>query len=175
MIPIATSGVLSGSTNSVTFSSIPSTFTHLQLRVFARSAQSATTDTIYFRFNSDSGNNYSRHLLSGDGASATSTGYYPENVVFVGTIPAATSTSSVFGSYVLDILDYTNTNKNKVVRSSGGYDANGSGILDFRSANWNSTNAITTIALANYTAGANFVAGTRFDLYGITNSPATGA
>ncbi len=157
----------SGSTNLITFSSIPSTYTHLQLRIFARSAQAASTDTVYFRFNGDSTNNYSRHLLSGDGASATVTGYYPENVIFAGTIAAASSTASAFGTYVVDILDYTNTNKNKVTRSLGGYDANGSGVVDFRSSNWGSTTAITSITLANYTAGANFANGSQFALYGI--------
>lgn len=157
----------SGSTNLIQFTSIPATYTHLQLRVFSRSALAATTDTVYFRFNGDSTNNYSRHLLSGDGATATATGYYPENVVFVGTTSAANATANCFGSYIVDILDYTNTNKNKVVRSLGGYDANGSGIIDFRSANWNSTSAITSITLANYSSGSNFANGSIFALYGI--------
>ena len=157
----------SGSTSSITFSSIPSTYTHLQLRILARSAQAASTDSVYFRINGDSTNNYSRHLLSGNGASATATSYYPENVIFAGTIAAASSTANSFGAYVVDILDYTNTNKNKVTRSLGGYDANGSGIIDYRSANWNSTTAITSIVLANYTAGANFANGSHFALYGI--------
>jgi hypothetical protein len=157
----------SGSTNLIQFTSIPSTYTHLQLRILARSAQAATTDTIYFRFNGDSTNNYSRHLLSSNGSAISATGFYPENVVFAGTIAAASSTANVFGSYIVDILDYTNTNKNKVTRSLGGYDANGSGVIDFRSANWGSTAAITSITLANYTAGANFGNGSSFALYGI--------
>jgi hypothetical protein len=157
----------SGSTNLIEFTSIPSTYTHLQLRIFARSALSAATDTVYFRLNGDFSNNYSRHLLSGNGSSVSATGFYPENVIFAGTIAAASSTANTFGSYIVDILDYKNTNKNKVTRSLGGYDANGSGIIDFRSANWNSTTAITSIVLANYASGSNFANGSHFALYGI--------
>jgi hypothetical protein len=157
----------SGSTNLIEFTSIPSTYTHLQLRIFARSALSASTDTVYFRLNGDFTSNYSRHLLSGNGSSVTATGFYPENVIFAGTVAAASSTANAFGSYVVDILDYANTNKNKVTRSIGGYDANGSGVIDFRSANWNSTTAITSITLANYTSGSNFANGSSFALYGI--------
>jgi hypothetical protein len=158
---------LSGSTSSVTLTSIPSAYRHLQLRVFARSAQAASSDALYLRFNGDFTNNYSRHSLSGNGSAVSADAFFPENVVFAGTIAAASSTSNVFGSYVIDVLDYTDTNKNKVLRSLGGYDANGSGVVDFRSSNWNSTAAITSITLANYTAGANFAAGTQFALYGI--------
>jgi hypothetical protein len=157
----------SGSTNLIEFTSIPSTYKHLQLRVHARSAQAAGSDTVYFRFNSDSTNNYSRHLLSGNGTSAVATGYYPENVIFAGTIPGSTATANALGSYIVDILDYTNTNKNKITRALGGYDSNGVGIIEMRSANWNSTTAVTSITLANYTAGANFANGSHFALYGI--------
>ena len=157
----------SGSTNLIQFTSIPSTYKHLQLRIVARSAQSAANDTVYFRFNGDSGNNYSRHMLYSDGYNALASSYNPENVVFAGTIAAASATTNALGSYVVDILDYANTSKKKVTRALGGYDANGAGAINYRSANWNSTSAITSITLANYTAGANFANGSHFALYGI--------
>lgn len=157
----------SGSTNSITFSSIPSTYKHLQLRIMSRSARSAATDTIYMRFNSDSGTNYSYHNLTGNGSAASAGGYAPDTIMFVATTPAASATSGIFGVSVVDILDYANTNKNKTVRALDGYDANGSGVVELRSNAWYNTAAVSTIFLANYQAADNFAAGTTFALYGI--------
>jgi hypothetical protein len=172
---IASSGTMSGSTNTVTFSNIPTGFTHLQLRISSRSTRSSTDDLIYARFNSDSTNSYSWHYLQGDGASVSVSGFSPDNVIYVGYNPAASSTANCFGTTVLDILDYANTSKNKTTRSLSGYDLNGSGKSMFISSAWYSTSAITSIFMANYATGANWAAGSRFDLYGITTSSVTGA
>lgn len=157
----------SGSTSSITFSSIPSTYKHLQLRILSRSAYAAATDQIYMRLNSDSGTNYSWHYLRGDGASATASGYASDNIIYAATTPAASASASIFGVSIIDILDYGNTNKNKTVRILDGYDANGSGIVELRSSGWYSTSAISTILLANYMAGSNFASGSSFALYGV--------
>ena len=176
MVWIASSGTLDGTTGSVTFSSIPSTFTHLQVRYSARSARTGQpNDKIYARFNSDSGTNYAWHEIYGDGSNPYSQGYAPDNMMFAGFVPAATSGSSMFGSSIIDILDYGNTNKFKTIKAIEGYDTNGAGLLSLRSGLWRSTSAISTILFANYYTGANFVSGSRFDLYGITTSQVTGA
>lgn len=175
MVFIASSGVLDGTTNVVTFSSIPSTFTHLQVRITSRSARVSANDSIWMRFNTDSGTNYSYHNLYGDGSNPYSQGSANSNVMFPFYTPAASATTGMFGSAVIDVLDYTNTNKNKTVRSLNGYDANGSGLVALQSSAWFSTAAITGLQFANYFTGANFVAGSRIDLYGITSSQVTGA
>jgi len=165
---IYTATVTSDSTvNLIQFTSIPSTYTHLQIRMYSRSQRTQPGDAVYARFNGDSSNNYSRHQLTGDGSSTISAGYYPENVVFLGTTSAASSTANVFGVGVIDILDYANTTKNKTVRGLDGYNANGSGIVELRSHSWNSTSAVTSITIANYSSGDFFKAGTNFALYGI--------
>jgi hypothetical protein len=127
------------------------------------------------RFNSDSGNNYSWHELYGDGASPYAQGYSPDNVMFANITPASTSTASVFSVSIIDILDYTDTNKYKTVRAIDGFDASGSGFAMVHSGSWRSTAAISTIFVAHYYTGAAFVAGSRVDLYGITSSAVTGA
>jgi hypothetical protein len=157
----------SGSTSSVTFSSIPSTYKHLQIRILSRSAYAATTDQIYMRLNSDSGTNYSWHYLKGDGASATASGYASDNIIYAATTPAASASANIFGVSIIDILDYGSTNKNKTVRILDGYDANGSGVVELRSSGWYSTSATTSILLANYMAGSNFASGSSFALYGV--------
>ena len=82
-------------------------------------------------------------------------------------IPAATSTASVFGGIVIDLLDYSNTNKYKTLRSLGGWDANGSGRIILNSGLWgNSGSAISSIDIVTST-GNNFVQYSTFALYGI--------
>lgn len=152
----------------ITFSSIPSTYKHLQLRMIARSSGSGGS-FVNVKVNGDTtGSNYARHILYGDGGgsagAASSTG---STVTNIGKIADASNSASIFGTFVLDILDYQNTSKNKTFRSLGGYDANGSGEVDFNSILWmNSSTAISSITLTEY-SGYNFTANSQFALYGI--------
>ena len=166
---IATTTVGAGGTSTITFSSIPSTYTHLQVRLIARSAYGSVSEAIRLRFNGDTAtSSYSDHLVFGDGASV-STDYDVQSVsgINVHRIPAATSTASVFGGIVIDLLDYANTNKYKTLRSLGGWDANGSGRIILNSGLWgNSGSAISSITIVTST-GNNFAEYSSFALYGI--------
>lgn len=156
-----------GTTGTVTFSSIPSTYKHLQLRITARGDAGAggyPTSLNYFRLNSDSSASYRWHALYGDGSTATG-GTGTNNGDFL-YLPGGNS--SFFASAVIDILDYTDTNKTKVLRSLNGTDRNGSGYVFFNSMLWNNTAAITNISLqSDPTYGGNWVTGSTFALYGI--------
>ena len=157
---------LNTSTADITFSSIPSTYTHLQIRFIAKSTNSATaTDNLAFRFNSDTGGNYTRHYLDGDGASATAGAN--TGVTQVYAICAQTSSiPNSFGVGVLDILDYTNTRKNTTTRALSGADFNGSGgAIQFTSGLWLNTAAITTINIR--ALSGNLAQYSSFALYGI--------
>ncbi len=123
------------------------------------------------QFNGSGGTNYARHYLTGDGSSAT-TGSLASTSASTFTQYSG-STANIFHASVIDILDYANTNKNKTVRSISGVDYNGSGFVILGSAVWMVTDAISSIAFT--TAGGNWAAGSRFDLYGFTTSSATGA
>lgn len=155
---IQTVTVGAGGTATITFSSIPSTYTHLQIRMLAQNGN--TNKNLSIRFNSDSGANYSRHILYGTGASALATGDINKNEV-----DAYISPTGGFGAAVVDILDYANTNKYKTTRALGGYDANGSGWMTLTSGNWRNTAAITSITLDNF--ASNFAQYSTFALYGI--------
>ena len=153
---IATVTVGSGGSSSISFTSIPSTYTHLQVRML-----SITPYDINFRFNSDSGSNYYYHYMYG-----------------AGSTPVASASGSLqtvgyaaYGGFggnlvaVMDILDYTNTNKNKVTRSLSGSDNNTTGGVMLASTNWNSTSAINSITIT--AQGNNFAQYSSFALYGI--------
>lgn len=147
-----------GSATSLTFSSIPGTYQHLQIRGIART----TADTVfYLRFNSDTGANYSRHSLYGDGATAASFG--GGNETEIGQIRASDTAERYSGS-IIDIHDYASTTKNKTVRIFTGCDFNGSGIVMLSSGAWRNTNAVTSITLRCDTA---FDSSSTFALYGI--------
>jgi len=148
------------------FTSIPSTYTHLQIRYIARTSRADITDWIEMNFNSDTGNNYSYHFLRGNGSVTLASAGTSTNYAEVGTSVAQTGGSNMFGVAVVDILDYANTNKFKTVRSLSGEDRNGEGLIYLYSSSWRSTNAINTIVLTPG-AGTNFSAGTVIELYGI--------
>ena len=165
---IATVTVGSGGSSSIAFSSIPSTFKHLQIRALSRTNRADTNDFLTMRFNSDSGSNYAYHSLYGNGSSAaandtgTSTGT-PWSAVTAGNSAGA----SMFGAQVWDVLDYQNTNKYKTVRALTGTDQNGTtGRIYFISNLWQSTSAVNAITITA-TSGTALQEYSKFALYGI--------
>jgi hypothetical protein len=157
---------LSSSANTVTFSSIPATYKHLQIRMFARDSRTATLNNASFRVNGDTATNYSAHALYGDGASVGSFAAPAQNLAYAGTISSASATASAFGVSILDVLDYTNTNKYKTFRALTGFDSNGAGSSRLFSGLWMSTSAITSITFTPESSG-DFVQYSSFALYGI--------
>ena len=154
-----------GSETSFTFSSIPSTYKHLQMRaIFQRNG--GTQLDVGFRFNSDTGNNYSQHSLSGDGSAVSASGAANNSYYAIGVGPG-TSTSNTFGVSIVDIHDYASTTKNKTARAFAGADTNNAGISAIRllSGAWYNTAAVNSISI--FTFGDAMNTGTVFSLYGI--------
>ena len=170
---IATVTVGSGGSSTISFTAIPTTYSHLQLRGSIQTNRGTYgRDEVKFQVGNgsvDTSANYSFHYIAGDGSSAyagngTSTSY--------GWIDGVgDSTSGVFGAVVLDILDYANTNKYKTMRVLSGSDYNGviSGLGDviyLGSASWRSTSAITAITFLPVD-GTAFTQYSTFALYGV--------
>ena len=167
---IATVTVGAGGSSSISFTSIPSTYTHLQIRWLGRgTATMATGETISIRFNSDStSGNYKSHYLEGNGSAASAGALSTNNYAVSYNMSGSNSTTGVFGAGIIDILDYTSTSKNKTLRNLGGYDNNGSGYIDFNSSLWLKTpEAINRIDLTVNFAVDNFAQYSSFALYGI--------
>lgn len=163
---IATVTVGGGGASSISFTSIPATYTHLQVRCFVRSAGASANLTM--QINGDTANNYTYHVLYGDGSTVTAAGAgtgLPYN--FTGYMPISSSTANAFGTAVTDILDYTNTSKYKTTRSLVGADMNGSGLVQLASGLWLNTNAITQLDFKVSNGGSNFAQYSSFALYGI--------
>jgi hypothetical protein len=165
---IATVTVGSGGQATVEFTSIPGTFTHLQIRWIAREntgSVSTPDENIRIRFNSDTGGNYSIHRLNGNGSTVYADGYANESDVVATGFSGNGATASIYGAGVIDILEYNNTNIYKTIRSLSGVDQNGSGSIWFNSGNWRNTSAITSIELRESTN--SFKQYSQFALYGI--------
>ena len=156
---IATTTVGSGGTTTITFTSIPQTYTHLQIRALTVSPTAGSSATL--RFNGDTtAANYKQHTLYGTGTAAAANNYTSNFFAPYNSGGAATTTP---GPMVLDILDYTNTNKNKTIRYLDGQDSNGAGIVELISGLWLSTAAITSMTFTMTT----FSQYTQFALYGV--------
>jgi hypothetical protein len=169
--PVATSyeSIASASPNgasTVSFSSIPSTYKHLQIRYIAKTNTTSTSaQDLRVSFNDDGGNpSFTYHYLRGNGTTVAANGYYDTGyATLVEGAAGGTATASAVG--VIDIIDYQSSSKNKTVRSFFGEDQNGSGFVNLSSGLWRSTNAITKITIQPDVN--TFAAGTTIALYGI--------
>ena len=130
---ISTTTVGAGGVSSVTFSSISSGYKHLQIRYLWNGSGGSSDNNIALRCNADTGSNYTLHDLSGDGSSAGSAGATGIGFARIGYY-ADNTTNGCVG--IVDILDYTSTNKQKTIRSLNGYDLNGSGKIRLNSSAW---------------------------------------
>ena len=154
-----------GSSGTITFSSIPSTYKHLQIR--SNFIGTSAGGSLLVRCNGDTGANYAYHFIEGLGSSITVSG-------------GASSANAYFGFYsngvsatypstsIVDVIDYASTTKTKTLRAFNGCDINGAvntGQVSLNSVMWNNTAAITSISLlinvASYTTSSTFA------LYGI--------
>jgi hypothetical protein len=167
MFPLQVITVGPSGASSVTFSNIPNTYSHLQIRAIGRtSASEADGDSFKIRFNSDSGNNYTEHRLIGTGSAAAAGAGTSQSNAFGYQLPSSSQLASSFGLFVMDVLDYKNTNKYKTLRGLGGFETNSVGRVGFWSSVWMNTNAISSITITP-NVGANFAQYSSFALYGI--------
>lgn len=168
-VSIQTQTVGAGGASQVTFSNIPQVYKNLQIRSITRGTNSAVFSHTLFRINGDTGANYVRHLILADGVNTPqSYSYLNETKANIGYGTGATSPSNMYGGFVTEILDYQNTNKNKVVRSLGGADNNSSAnytYLSYASTLWLNTNAISSLTIFN--ESGNLEQFSSFALYGI--------
>lgn len=150
--PLATT-TLSGSTNSVTFSSISQNYTDLVL-VFSGSI-SASLENILIEINSDTGSNYSNTYVMGNGSTTSSGRNSNQTKWYAGAINTTKSTGLFY------FMNYSNTTTNKTVL----HRMNNSDVqVAIDCLLYRSTSAITTIKVSNTNTYSN---GTMISLYGI--------
>ncbi len=154
--PIATT-TLGSAQSTVTFSSISGSYSDLVLVTSVKDSNGAC----FLRFNNDSGTNYSRTWLTGNGSTASSNRQSNANQVYI--IADATN----FEMNITNIQNYSNstTNKTALIRY---------GIANAEAAAavylWRSTAAINRIDIISTSGSATIASGSTFTLYGIASA-----
>lgn len=161
---IATQSVTSGTSASLTFSSIPSTYKHLQIRGFIRTDAGSNNWDLRIRMNSDSGSNYARHSMRGEGTgTGNAEGQSSQTYMWLDRV--APNDANIFADVIIDLLEYSNSNIYKTMRGFGGNDRNGSGIISFSSGVWTNTSVINSLTFT--LSSGNFTQYSTLALYGI--------
>ena len=161
---LISSTILGSNTASVTFSGLgtyASTYKHLQIRMVSKTSDASSLGVLT-RFNSDTGSNYSWHVLLGNGSAVSSAAGTSTTFMYGGIQPRSVDTANAFGASVIDILDSYSTSKNKTIRSLSGVIGSR---IDLYSGNWRNTSSLTTIDIIS--ENGSFITASRFSLYGI--------
>lgn len=171
---------LGADTASVTFSSIPGDFSHLHVKMMARSANASGNDSVSIKFNGDASAAYDwTTLFYNDSAtpgisSAGNNGVTANSGRLCPVIPGATDTAAVFGHWQVDIMNYTDATQSKV-KNAVAFGGMGGGASDGWLVGWggatytqSSPAAITSVTFLLGASGANIKAGSVFSLYGVS-------
>ena len=155
-----------GGSSAITFTSIPNTYKHLQIRGIALGS-AAASGSLQCQINSDTSANYSRHELGGNGATVSiyaATGATSVNMYGYYDNP---SNSGYPVAFIMDIPDYANTNKYKTVRVLSGMDKNATnyGEVFLKGSLWKSSSAVSSLSI--FIGGQNLAQYSSFGLYGI--------
>jgi len=156
--------LVSSEVSTVSMSSIPSTYKHLEIRIAMLAG--ANGGGLAMQFNGDTASNYAKHGLLAYNSSALSVNAYNRSSVNVSSYNVGANTIYPSG-VVMSILDYASTTKFKTTRSAWGIAGNSgtSGENGVWSGLWRSTSAITSFTILS--GGGNFASGSRISLYGI--------
>jgi hypothetical protein len=160
--PIA-SITLGANASSVTFSSIPQTYTDLVLVM--NGAGLIATQNSQVQFNSDTGTNYSYTAIYGTGSVAGSA--RGTNATNGGSCSLSNGQAVI----IYHFLNYSNTTTYKTFIGRGNNPSTTSEV-DIRASLWRSTSAITSIVLGQSGSGGGFASGFTFNLYGILGANA---
>lgn len=171
------SQVLGTSATSITFSSIPQTYTDLKLVFSARNTAAGAAGGIYkLNLNSDTSSLYSDTYIiaSGNGTIVSNIDSSVTQTYFgnlsTGALDSSGNTANTFASCELYIPNYTSTSSKQMLQYSVGEDNTiSNGVLHLQANLYRGASAITFISIGNYST-ASFVANSSFYLYGIKNS-----
>ena len=152
---------LGSNATTVTFSSIPQTYDHLELSIYARGTSAGVpTRGIVIDVNADSTTaNYIAQILYGQGTGAAA---YQSATRGTTSIPSGTATANIFGQSTSTFYNYTKTDRYKHYLTMGGIDFSNIALISHR---WISTAAISSLVLK---VNVNdYLAGSVFELRGI--------
>jgi hypothetical protein len=155
-----------GASGTITFSSIPATYKHLQIRGMGFGNSGGQ---LFLRLNGDTASNYTRHRIVGYSSVVYASGETAQTSIrmCVDDINYASMGTTNPTVAITDIVDYASTTKYKTVKTLGGIESNnaGNGEIDLTSGLWLSTSVITSVSVI--ISAGSFTTDTVFSLYGI--------
>jgi hypothetical protein len=170
---------LSSNTNPVSFTNIPQTFTHLQLRWNARATYAGTSSSIYFIINNKTAaTDWSHHELyaTGTGALSRNNSVSTSTSTLPAALASANGLANTYGAGIIDILDYTNTTKRKVFRAFYGQNQNATtqGVVGIGGGQPITLAVTDPITQLDFYVDGLTAAGSSLFLYGITSNNIAG-
>ena len=164
------SNTLSTTTASVTFSSIPATYTDLCILLSLRNNRTGfDRSTTTMRLNGDTGSNYStRTVYAADGSvgSDSTSGTYGT----IGNSNSANNNANTFSPFTIYIPNYAGSNAKSFSVDYAQESTTATWVVQMIAGLWNQTSAITSITLGDLAVSSSFVQYSTFYLYGIKNS-----
>lgn len=159
--------VVTSTASSISFTNLDTAaaaYKHLQIRAVVRDNRSGYAGSnCWLRFNNAAAL-YSNHSVYGTGSSTGAGASVSTGQIYVSDIAGGGATAGGFSPFIIDVLDFSSTTKNKIAKTSGGTNS-GYNWLSVSSGSWMSTNPVTSITI--YDTLGSFVAGSRFSLYGL--------
>ncbi|NBU22804.1 MAG: hypothetical protein EBS38_02675 [Actinobacteria bacterium] len=163
---------LTGSQNSIVFSSIPTTFTDLLIVCSLRGNASSAYNDSFIQINGDTGANYSARALNGDGSSANSSSTSgASSSGRIGFSVGNNATASTFGSMQIYIPNYR-SNTAKSIGTDAVTENNGGAYMNINAVLYSGTSPITSVSINGLST--DFVSGSSATLYGITRGSTPG-
>lgn len=155
---------LTTTTTSVTFSNLSSSYTDFLIIIQASTNHTDDGARGYMRFNSDTGSNYSNTFIRGDGVSSSMTSNKDLSQTYI-AYGVVGNNSSTFGTQIIHVMNYANTNTIKSTVSRSGTPRSGdNGKLRITVGRWNSTSRIDSIT---FLCDGSYRADSTFTIYGI--------
>ena len=156
--------VLTSSAASVTFSSIPATYKHLQIRMVTKTGAAFTDQWAFMQMNSDTGSNYAYHRIQGNGGSVFSNSGTSRTNMIVSLQSTSRDSNLGWSVAIADLLDYSSASKNTTMRSLTGM-VDAANLIGLYSGLWMNTATVSSLNL--FPESGSWLTGSRFSLYGI--------
>lgn len=159
-----------GSSGTITFSSIPATYRYLQIKTICRSSSTFGSGELSLRFNGDTAANYHHGNIISDNAGRSSAATTGATSILIQKAKSGTDlAANIFAVSTIDVFNYANTSMTKTIRSYAGIETNSTQFgVAMTTGLWFSTSAINSISIIN--SSGNFATTDTFALYGIKAS-----
>jgi len=165
---IASATVGASPVTTIDFTSIPSTYTDLCLKMSLRTNRGGTFDYATINFN-NSAADYTLRVLEGNGSSTFSYTRSTFAVNLIGRADGADATSNTFASIELYLPNYTSSTNKPMSIDSVQENNDSTAYQDLFGGLWSQTAAINRLTITNGTDNAYVQYSTAY-LYGIKNS-----